>query len=94
MQSYKCIIIDDLNSVVCQRQPEQVDKLIEHVYRDSFQTVVSHGQYFYSCLARKSFSVEGHQPIVLEVQSRQGARIPHHDVFQFREPVVPHVKVL
>jgi len=94
MESNESVVIDGDDPVVSQSEPEQVDELVEDVDRDPLQSIVCHGEQLHSRLTRKRFSVEAGQTIVVKVQSAESARIPHHDVFQLWQSIVPQIQVL
>ena len=55
-----------------------------------FTTLAPGGSY----LSRERLSVKAGQTIVIQIESAECARISHHDVLQFRQPVVPQIEVL
>ena len=94
MQTYESIVVYADDPVVGQGKSKQVDQLVEDIDWNSLKSVVGHREKFNCCLPGECFPVEACQAVVVEVESAEGAWIPHHDVFQLWEPIVSQVKVL
>ena len=93
MKACKGIVLNHGDLVVGQWKPKEIDEFDENTRRNLFQLIVRHRQHVQGRLPRKRLTMEILQPILIQVQRLEVARVPHHDVFQFHHPIARDVEV-
>ena len=93
MKACKGIVLNHGDLVVGQWKPKEIDEFDENTRRNLFQLIVRHRQHVQGRLSRERLTMEILQPILIQVQRLEVARVPHHDVFQFHHPIARDVEV-